>query len=92
MKKDAKETVTTVTDYLNSFSDKGPDFIKEMSMEHRTLQQSFTKLCCQWLEHCASDEYRTDGRNELSKKVAKDMVEGFEKSVLGKPSEWLRMI
>ena len=92
MQKDAKETVITVTDYLNSFANKGPDFIKEMSIEHRTLQQSFTRLCCQWLEHCASDEYRTDGRNEQSKKVAKEMIEGFQKTLSGKPSEWLSVI
>jgi len=90
----AKEVVTNVTDYLNSFSNKNKDFIAEMSREHRTLQQNFTKLCMEWLEHCASNDYHFDGRNEASHKVSKEMVEGFQdaKGTLSKPSEWLPFI
>jgi len=51
-KQTAKETVENVTDYLNSFSNKEKEFILEMNREHRTLQQSFTKLCLAWLENC----------------------------------------
>ena len=50
-------------------------FLKAMSCEHRTLQQSFTRLCLQWLEHVASDEYRTDLRNEDSKKIAGKLMQ-----------------
>lgn len=90
----AKETVETVTDYLNSFSSKEQEFIQEMNREHRTLQQSFTKLCLAWLENCANEDYRFDGRNEASHKISKDVVEGFRdaKGTMSKPSEWLPCI
>jgi hypothetical protein len=87
----AKEVVNNVTDYLNSFSNKNKEFIAEMNREHRTLQQSFTKLCLEWLENCASEEYNFDGRNEASHKIANVMVEGFHdaKATMSKPSEWI---
>lgn len=75
-----KELVQQFTDYVNSFNDKSQEFIQvieAMSHEHRTLQQSFTKLCLKWLEHCASDEYRTDGRNEDSQRIARELLSGF---------------
>jgi hypothetical protein len=87
----AKEVVNNVTDYLNSFSNKNKEFIAEMNREHRTLQQSFTKLCLEWLENCASEDYNFDGRNEASHKIANVMVEGFHdaKATMSKPSEWI---
>ena len=75
--KDAKQLVSEISGYVNSFNDKGKEFADAMSCEHRTLQQSFTKLCLQWLEHCASDEYRTDARNMQSQKIAKELLDGF---------------
>ena len=90
----AKEVVNNVTDYLNSFSNKNKEFIQEMNREHRTLQQNFTKLCMVWLENCASEEYRFDGRNEASHKISKEMVEGFRdaKGTMSNPSGWLPCI
>ena len=87
----AKEVVNNVTDYLNSFSNKNKEFIAEMNREHRTLQQGFTKLCIEWLENCASEDYNFDGRNEASHKIANVMVEGFHdaKATMSKPSEWI---
>ena len=87
----AKEVVNNVTDYLNSFSNKNKEFIAEMNREYRTLQQSFTKLCMEWLENCASEDYNFDGRNEASHKIASVMVEGFHdaKGTMSKPSEWI---
>ena len=49
-----------------------------MSRQHRTLQQNFTRLCLKWLEYVASDEYRTDGRNEQSKDIAQKLLAGFK--------------
>ena len=60
-----KELVRTITGALNSFSFKYEEFCKEMEYEHRTLQQSFTRLCVCWLRHCADMEHY-DARNELS--------------------------
>jgi uncharacterized membrane-anchored protein YjiN (DUF445 family) len=73
-----KELVQEITDYVNTFGDKSKEFNKSMSCEHRTLQQSFTKLCLSWIEHVAKDEYLTDGRNEQSKKIAQQLLEGFK--------------
>lgn len=78
MRKSTKELVQEITDYLNTFNSKEKEFCEAMSCEHRTLQQSFTKLCLNWIEHCASDEYRTDGRNEQSQKIARELLEGFK--------------
>ena len=63
-KTQAEVVVQDVTNYLNSFSNKNKAFIAEMNREHRTLQQSFTKLCLKWLEHCATNEYRFDEEDE----------------------------
>jgi hypothetical protein len=84
-------------EYLNSFSDKAPDFIEaieKLSREHRTLQQSFTKLCLKWIEHIAvpfvwegntATGYSVDGRNEASQKTAQKLLKGWE--MLGKEDE-----
>ena len=75
--KETKELVREVSDYVNTFNNKEAEFCQAMSCEHRTLQQSFTKLCLSWLEHVASPEYRTDGRNEQSQEIAKQLLAGF---------------
>jgi len=73
-----KELVQEITDYVNTFGDKSKEFNKSMSCEHRTLQQSFTRLCLSWIEHIASNEYLVDGRNEQSQKIAQQLLEGFK--------------
>jgi Mn-dependent DtxR family transcriptional regulator len=92
--KQTKELVQEVSNYVNSFTNKGEEFCNEMSREHRTLQQSFTKLCLSWLEHCASDEYRTDGRNEQSQKIARELLDSFRDKQIkeGFTGETLKMM
>jgi len=75
---DAKELAEIITNHLNTFGDKSEAFNDAMSRQHRTLQQNFTRLCLKWLEHVASDEYSTDGRNEQSKEVAQKLLAGFK--------------
>lgn len=75
----AKALTKEITDFVNTFGDKSKEFNEAMSREHRTLQQSFTRLALKWLEHVASDEYRTDGRNESSQKVVREMLDAFKK-------------
>jgi hypothetical protein len=99
-----KEVVESVTDYLNSYSNKTQSFCEEMSREHRTLQQSFTRLCLEWVEHVSSENYSTDGRNEDSKKIAIELLEGFKEQkkkegyteqtleIMSKPSVYLGLI
>jgi hypothetical protein len=54
------------------------DFIKAFCMMHRTHQQSAFKMILKLMEFIASDQYRTDGRNEQSKKVAQELLAGFK--------------
>lgn len=78
-KAEAKAIAEQMTNYVNTFGDKSKAFNDAMSNQHRTLQQSFTRLMLGWLEHVASDEYRTDGRNEQSHELAKVLLGEFEK-------------
>lgn len=78
----AKQLAGQVTDYVNSYSsDKNSQFAKALSCEHRTLQQSTLRLMLETIEMMASDEYRTDGRNESSKTTAQRLMRGFAKVV-----------
>ena len=74
-----KELAEAITDFVNySNKEMNQEFIEAFSFQHRTLQQSSFGLMLQTLEHIASDEYRTDGRNEDSKKVAQTLMKGFK--------------
>lgn len=76
-----EELVNEITNYLNTFNNRSGEFNKAMSTEHRTLQQSFTRLCLGWIEFVASDEYRTDPRNEDSKAVCMKMMNAFRREM-----------
>jgi hypothetical protein len=76
-KAEAKAIAEQISNYVNVFGDKGKPFTEAMSYQHRTLQQSFTRLALQWLEYVASDEYKTDARNEQSHEVAKVLMHEF---------------
>jgi succinate dehydrogenase/fumarate reductase-like Fe-S protein len=79
MRKTPKEMAVEMTDFVNTFSNEPrKEFIQAMSNEHRTLQQSFTRLCLEWIEYCASQDYRTDGRNESSHSTCKAIVEAYK--------------
>lgn len=75
LQEDAKKTAGKIADYVNSFSRKESYFCSAMSLEHRTLQQSFTRLCFLWIEYCASNSYHYDGRNEHTHLICKQLVE-----------------
>lgn len=73
--KEIQEIVESVTDVVNTFGDGQTDtFIHQMSFQHKTLQQSFTRLCFKWIEAVASDEYKVDGRNQHSHEICKKVV------------------
>lgn len=72
---------SVVTDMLNNYGTMETNkFLQDMQREHRTLQQSFTKLCLLWLEQCASGEYRHDLRNEASHKISKAVIESWQET------------
>jgi hypothetical protein len=82
----AKQLAGQVTDYVNTFSnDRNKQFAQALahalSREHRTLQQSTLRLMLETIEMMAGEEYRVDGRNEGSKKVAQRLMTGFAKEV-----------
>lgn len=73
----AEEAKTAMSRFVNSYGVDSQEFIDLMSREHRTLQQSFTRLCLKWIEKVGSEEYRTDARNEASKEVCHKMLQAF---------------
>jgi hypothetical protein len=86
------QIVSDISDYVNTFSHR-EDFNEVMSKEHRTLQQSFTRLCLRWIEHVSKEEYRTDGRNQQSKDICQKIVKDFkEKNDDFLPSEFIGFI
>lgn len=88
-----EKAVQGMTDFVNTFSLDQAEFNRVMGNEHRTLQQSFTRLCLKWIEYCAEDEYRRDLRNQASHDTAKKLVEPFREFFGGNnPSDYLPMI
>lgn len=76
---DIKALVGEITDFVNSYTVDENQFIAQMSTEHRTLQQSFTRLCLKWLQFVGSIDYRYDDRNKASHDTAKKLIDGFRK-------------
>ena len=72
-----EELVTKITDFINSYNCDEKGFVEQMSREHRTLQQSFTRLMFKWIEHCASNDYHFDGRNEATHRTSKELIKAF---------------
>ena len=69
---------------VNSFSFKCRSFCKAMSLEHRTLQQSFTRLCIEWLRFCADlEDWQIDPRNEASVRVSRIVKDALEEAEIG---------
>ncbi len=59
---------------------KGADtevMLDQYDREHRTLQQSMFREIIAIICHVANDNYRTDGRNEESKAMAKKFIAGY---------------
>ena len=69
-----------IADFVNSLGCDTEQFVKQMSTMHRTLQQSFTDLCFQWIRQCAKhhDDGNFDGRNEYSCEVCKKIVDAVD--------------
>jgi hypothetical protein len=80
-KKSAEEDSNIISNMINScdFSNHEycHDVCEAMIRHHRTIQQNFTRLAVEWIKMCASDEYRTDGRNEASHKICSDLCNGL---------------
>lgn len=72
------ELAKDVADKINNGSEFTKDFIGEMSHQHRTLQQGFTRICAAWLQHCGELEAKGSGwydlRNEASVKLGAEFL------------------
>lgn len=76
MAQTSEEKAKEIARLLNDFSFSAKGVAKELSREHRTLQQGMTRLAVAWLEVCASDNYVYDERNEASHLLAKELLDG----------------
>ena len=72
-----------MTDYVNTFSirERSKEFIEGFCRQHPTLQQSAFRMMLELIEHMASHNYHTDGRNDASKDTAKKLMDGFKKVI-----------
>ncbi len=75
---EAIKAVETMTNFVNTFGYDRKGFVEWMQRQHRTLQQSFTSLVLLWLRTVASNDYRTDGRNEYSQTIARKLLKDVE--------------
>ena len=74
-----KEHGRYIENMVNSFSFKPAELCQYLAQNaHRTLQQSITNFALEWIKTVASDDYRYDGRNELSHIACKELINGRE--------------
>ncbi len=69
-----EKLATIVADGVNNIIFSPEAFCKAMEREHRTLQQTFTNLCIEWLKTVASKNYCFDARNEASHEIAREIA------------------
>jgi len=84
LKNKGQKAANDVSDIVNYSGGAGINaFLETMSREHRTLQQSFTRMCLQWLEQVAERKgpQFIDPRNESSQKIAEKMMDEFAKRI-----------
>lgn len=73
-----KEASLQISNMVNKLDFDPVKFCQLYRGEHRTLQQSFTRLCVEWLRTCGSDDYTYDLRNEASHTIGKAVSEVLE--------------
>jgi hypothetical protein len=101
----AMVTVKALSSMVNNFNFDTKAFVDQFCREHRTLQASMFRLFMEVLEHCASDDYRTDGRNHSVKVTAETLLSCYREYVrvnfeltgasldqMGKPSKWINFV
>ena len=83
-KEEIKKAVQLVSHIVNAYGNEEVEFyVKEMSREHRTLQQAFTRICQAWFLHLAGlDESHYDLRNEASVELARKIKVTLENNYL----------
>jgi hypothetical protein len=73
--KTPQEMAELIMSFLNIFSRESKDeLVESLLRQHRTLQQSFSRLCLRWFERLAETPHGFDKRNEASVELAKEIV------------------
>jgi hypothetical protein len=80
---DMKTYVTQITEHATRASRSDvTEFCNAMTQEHRTHQQSFTRLCVMWLNHIGQEEFLTDPRNEASHQVGAGFLTAVKMDII----------
>jgi hypothetical protein len=79
-KTEAEQIAKIMSDFVNNFGVDEKTFCETMAKDHRTLQQSFTRLCVKWFETLAKQQY-FDARNEDSVMLAREFTEKCKDSL-----------
>lgn len=77
-----KEVALEVSRLLNNFGTRNSkEFIEAMGNDHRTIQQRFTQLAFDWINHCdgLKGSGRYDDRNKESVLIANKITDFMEK-------------
>ena len=73
------EAADEVSNFINIIGFENKKFVAKLATEHRTLQQTFTGICLNWLAHLSQlSEYEYDALNEYSVRVAKKIAKALE--------------
>ena len=86
--KTAPGLVRLMASFVNTTSKIATEaFVDEMSREHRTIQQSFTRLCVAWLMHLGLDVHEQyDDRNAASVRLGRAFVENIPHDIRNLPT------
>ena len=83
--KPEQELAKAIAFAVNSFSFSCEKFCDAMVLEHRTLQQSFTRLCLAWLRRLAAlESYQIDPRNEASVRAGRVVAAALDEEGIGR--------
>lgn len=73
------EDAKAIEGMMNSFSFRPQELAEYLALDmHRTLQQTLTRFCVEWLKVAADENYGYDGRNEDSHILAKELLDGHD--------------
>lgn len=62
-----REKASALTNVVNGSPLNMQGIVDALAVEHRTLQQNFTRLCFAWIKKVATDPcYSTDDRNQAT--------------------------
>ncbi len=107
MNQDKKDRIKTIIDNMSDevgifgdYNELAQAFFDGLRQQHRTHQQDIVRVFLGVIERVAKGTesgYGTDGRNESSQKICKQMIDAFQKEVnptgenkeIYMPSKWL---